>query len=167
MAEKESRLNKIVDSTIARICTLLLFAVIVTAYGWMKRSFLTVQTQALCCWLKSEHTITTTGWYWVYCFSLPFFCPLLIFLFIRRIAFHKYGKKETVLKILAEWVVNNQDDLEKGKVVRFRAIDIQNRLKRRSARKYLKTIIDNHKNLKIDFSDKETAYIGSRQKLED
>ena len=164
MAEKETRLHRIVDSTIVKTCALLLFTAAVGFCGWMKRSFLSARVERFVVWAKDEHTIIEPGWRWMCWFSLPLLCCLFIlFLWMRLKASSRYARKETILKILAEWAFRNQSELRKEILVRFCDIDTENNLKRGSARKYLKTIIDNHQGLRIDFIDNDTAFIGSQK----
>ncbi len=167
MSKNHTRLSKILDSTIAKICASAALVVILAVCGWVKRSFLSAQIARITVWLKEEHSLTEPGWRLLCWFSLPFVCSLLIFLlwrWLRRSS--KYSRKETIIKILAEWVTNNNDDLQKGKLVRFREIDIGKNLRRGSTGKHLKTVIDKCKKLQINFVDKDTAYVSAEADVE-
>lgn len=154
-------LQKLAVKGIASLIILFLLSII----GYLKRTAVKDYTVALWAWLKTEHTLTGSGIKLIVLFSLPFliFLVSVTFLwFCFRSSNKPYSKKSTVIKILAQWIVDNHGNLAQGRVVRFRELDTKNGLKRGSAKKYLKRILDNHNTLCIDKENKYTALIKKR-----
>lgn len=154
-------LQKLAVKGIASLIVLLFLAII----GYFKRSAVKYYAIEIWAWLNTDHTLIGSGKKLVGLFSLPFFIPLLLVIILwlcLRSSDKPYRKESTVIKLLAQWVIDNQDNLARGRVVRFRDLDTENELKRGRAKKYLKRILDNHETLCLDKEDKYCALIKTR-----
>jgi hypothetical protein len=157
-------LQKLMVKGIAALLILLSLSIV----GYLNRTTMKDCIVAIWAFLNTEHTITTSGIRFVFYFSLPFLIPLLLamlFWFYLRSSSKLYRKKHDIVRILAQWIMDNQDKLAEGQVVHFRVLDIELKLKKGSARKYLKRILDNHPTLCIEMGKKEklTALVRTRR----
>lgn len=166
MRKKENWLKKFCQAVIQKLAIKAIVAIIVAIslliLGFLKKTILLSYWTRLLKWLHTEHTIETSGFWFIFYFSLPLFV-LLILGFILWLCFRNaqklYSRKNVIVHILAQWVIDNEEELSKGKVVHFKDIDEKRNLKKGSTKKYLKLIVDKHDTLYVADDTEETILI--------
>ena len=166
MGKNGNWLKKFCQAVIQKLAIKAIVAIIVPIslffVGFIKRTILLSYWTRLLKWLHTEHTIEMPGFGFIYYFSLPLFVPLILG-FILWLCFRNsrklYSGKNVIVHILAQWVIDNEEELSEGKVVSFKEIDKKRNLKKGSTKKYLKLVVDKHENLCVAGVTKETILI--------
>ncbi len=163
MAKKSSWAREIYNKVVIRVVTILIVALLSVVGILLFGKSLDVKPYVVKwnAWLTTEHSLTLSGWKIIAIFALPCCCISLIMLMLVRLKQkpRKYRHKNTVIKILAEWILENEDELTKGCIVKYDEIDAGKCLKKGSTRKYLKRVISNHNGLTSEHSDKQSALV--------